>query len=87
MAEGLVLALAQLDGEDMDKSAILNTSIPVTSAEISKWQDTVVTFKEKALKKAMMDAIFGLDEVVGRCLALSSDDIMELQRDLESDPS
>ncbi len=38
------------------------------------------------LEQAMQDSIAALDEIVGECLGLTPDDIMEIQRDLVADP-
>jgi hypothetical protein len=86
IADGLALALQQLEGEALPKSAILNLPIPGSQAERDTWQQVVVDHGEAVLAKAMDDAIAALDAIVGDCLGLSPADIATLQADLLQDP-
>jgi hypothetical protein len=65
IAEGLALALGQQTTNDLDRSAILNTSLPATGVEISTWNSVVASHKAEILYQAMTDAISALDHVVG----------------------
>lgn len=86
IAQGLALALAQRVGESSSKSAILNMPIPGTDAEREQWSAVVTAHSEDALKQAMVEALAGLDAIVGGALGLTPDDIEEIRRDLEADP-
>jgi len=69
----------------LDRSAILNTSLPATGVEISTWNSVVASHKAEILYEAMTDAISALDHVVGACLGLTGEDVSEIQRDLQID--
>ena len=86
IAEGLALALEQVVGESLTKSAILNLPIPGSQSERDTWRHVVADHGEAALAKAMEDAIGALDAVVGDCLGLNASDIASLQQDLVQDP-
>lgn len=86
LAHALALALVQHAGTDLDKSSLLNLPIPATPDEISKWNDVVASHREAALENAMSHALHALDQIVGECLGLDAEDIVEIQRDLASDP-
>ena len=86
IAAGLELALRQRQGESLTRSAILNLPIPATESERNAWISVVTNHGEDALSKAMDEAIYGLDSVVGSCLGLSQEDIERIQRDMIDDP-
>jgi hypothetical protein len=85
IAVGLILALAQKDGEELTKSALMNLKVPCSEEEVTDWQVCVANHHETSLAEAMTVAINGLDAVVGEALGLSLEDISALEDDLFSD--
>ena len=86
IAKGLATALRQVIGQEKTKSSLLNLPIPYISSEFIEWSEIVDKHQEVILEKAMNDALFDLDEIVGNCLGLTGSDILELQKDLITDP-
>lgn len=86
IAEGLAIVLKQKLGHEMDKSSLLNLPIPVSAEEVAAWDRVVTNHQASALEQAMNDAINALDQIVGECLGLNKSDILEIQRDLSTDP-
>lgn len=85
IAHGLSIAVKQLIGEEKTKSSLLNLQIPVTADEFKDWEELVDKHQEVTLEKAMDAALNDLDQIVGECLGLDSNDILEIQRDLKTD--
>lgn len=86
ISRGLATALRQRKGQALNKSTLFNLPIPLTDAELEQWNAVVVHYQEDVLEQEMQDALNALDQLVGRCLGLTSDDITEIQRDLREDP-
>ena len=85
IAEGLVMALTQHDGEELDKTSIRNLMIPCSSGEVTAWNKVLSKFAESDLISAMDKAVEKLDAVVGKALGLSQADIEFIQNDISQD--
>jgi len=86
LARGLKVAIEQSGKSHLNRSSILNLSIPVGDGELDAWKKVVDDHKEQALEDSVTEALHELDRVVGDCLGLDSSDIEEIQRDLYTDP-
>lgn len=84
-AKGVVMALQPLDGEDINKSRLLNLSIPVTTEECQQWETTVARFAEEALITEMEHQLDRLDVLVGAALDLDAQEIAFVQRECRED--
>jgi hypothetical protein len=85
-AQGMVMALRTLDGEDITRSRLLNLPIPVTAAERQQWQATVARFAEEALIAEMERRLDELDALVGTALGLDVEEMAFVQRECREDP-
>ena len=85
-AQGMVMALQPLGGEDVTRSRLLNLPIPATAAERQQWQATVARFAEAALIAEMERRLDELDALVGAALGLSVAEIAFVQRECREDP-
>lgn len=85
LAEGLVVALAQREGESLTKGNILNLPIPVTDTERGAWERVIQGHQEARLEAEMTARLNDLDQLVGAALGLDAADIAFIQNELRSD--
>ena len=86
LADGLVVALNQQEGEDLSKGNILNLPIPVTAAERAAWEKVILEHQEAKLEADMAAKLNELDQLVGTALGLDAADILFIQSELRTDP-
>lgn len=86
IAIGLKIALEQRNGESLDKSAILNTQIPLSSDELIKWNTVLTSYQNATIELEMQQALSELDMIIGSALGLDAEDVDEIQNDLRTDP-
>lgn len=86
LADGLVVALAQVEGESLTKGNILNMPIPATAAERESWETVIQEHAEAKLESNMAARLNELDRLVGTALGLEVADIDSIQSELRNDP-
>ncbi|QOX81068.1 N-6 DNA methylase (plasmid) [Trichlorobacter lovleyi] len=85
IATGVLMALQQTSGEEMDRSALLNLPIPVGGLEIFGWDEIIKKYAEGQLEVEMNKQIAALDVLVGYGLGLDDADIQFIQSELKTD--